>query len=210
MKYNHTELWPSDLACNEHIFLRGIQLSDASDIFSIIERNRNHFSIYMNWVKNIQSEQDITQFIQNAFEKYQQDQECSYAILFEEKLVGLITLRNKLPRLALKAHNVDSSSKNDEPHEFSEKSIMEVGYWLDSQYSRKGIMTTSLHRISQTMLNHYGIEEVHIKCATFNEPSNQVPMRAGFFHQTVLHETEEINGVLHDQNLYSLKALKTT
>ncbi|GAA4660797.1 hypothetical protein GCM10023262_05730 [Bartonella pachyuromydis] len=80
---------------------------------------------------------------------------------------------------------------------------MAIGYWLDLKIQGKGIITKSVKALIQPYLKSGEIKRFGITCSVDNPKSNAVAQRCGFELEGRLRKAELLNGVFHDQNIYS-------
>lgn len=153
----------------------------ASELFNIIDRNRKEFSQYMAWPRYVMNEHDEAIFLDVCFLQHQKNDGKTYAILFDEAPVGLLSF-----------NRIDSGNKT-----------AYIGYWLDLKLQGKGIITKSVRALIQSYLKSGEIKRFVITCSVDNQKSNAVAQRCGFELEGRLRKAELLNGVFHDQNIYS-------
>lgn len=153
----------------------------ASELFNIIDRNRKEFNQYMAWPRYVMNEHDEAIFLDICFLQHQKNDGKTYAILFDEVPVGLLSF-----------NRIDSGNKT-----------AYIGYWVDLKLQGKGIITKSVKALMQSYLKSGKIKRFVIKCSVDNQRSNAVAQRCGFELEGRLRKAELLNGVFHDQNIYS-------
>nr|WP_256478026.1 GNAT family N-acetyltransferase [Bartonella sp. B1099] len=153
----------------------------ASELFNIIDRNRKEFNQYMAWPRYVMNEHDEAIFLDICFLQHQKNEGKTYAILFDEVPVGLLFF-----------NRIDSGNKT-----------AYIGYWLDLKLQGKGIITKSVKALMQSYLKSGKIKRFVIKCSVDNQRSNAVAQCCGFELEGRLRKSELLNGVFHDQNIYS-------
>ncbi|MDE3196294.1 MAG: GNAT family N-acetyltransferase [Acidobacteriota bacterium] len=65
-----------------------------------------------------------------------------------------------------------------------------IGYWIDEEYSRRGIMTSACRLMVSEGFQKYGLNRIEIRCATGNDRSCAIPRRLGFREEGRLREAE--------------------
>ncbi|WP_353954333.1 GNAT family N-acetyltransferase [uncultured Weissella sp.] len=68
----------------------------------------------------------------------------------------------------------------------SNNQIIEIGHWLGTNYTSKGIMTRTVKRLCTLFFTKYKIRKINIFVVSDNLTSNQVPHRAGFYLEAKL------------------------
>lgn len=170
------------ISVNKHICLKTATKNYATELFNIINFNRDYFSQFMAWPNFVINEVDTTNFLNDCFVKHRQDQAKIYVILLEGIPVGLLSF-----------NQIDKANKT-----------AYIGYWLDSRAQGKGIMTQAIQALTQFYAQERIIKRFIIKCSVANLKSNQVAKRCGFSYEGRLKQAEYLNGIFHDQNIYSL------
>ncbi|MGG0418735.1 GNAT family N-acetyltransferase [Priestia aryabhattai] len=87
----------------------------------------------------------------------------------------------------------------------------EIGYWINSRFSKKGYMTEAVEGIMDFALKELGAKRLEIKCDSSNIKSRAIPERLGFRLEGILENDDvSANGLdLRDTCIYA-KVLKTS
>ncbi|EJF79375.1 Ribosomal-protein-serine acetyltransferase [Candidatus Bartonella washoeensis] len=153
----------------------------ASALYEAIDFNREYFSAFMAWPRFVTDENDTANFLDSCFLAHQKDEEKTYVILFNENPIGLLSF-----------NSIDSGNKTGY-----------IGYWLDRRAQGNGVITRAI----KALVEHYSslriIKRFVIKCSVANPKSNAVAKRCGFVLEGTLRQAEYLNGIFHDQNIYS-------
>ncbi|MDR2933694.1 MAG: GNAT family N-acetyltransferase [Rickettsiales bacterium] len=131
----------------------------AKEVFEIVDRNRKYLDKWLPWVdrtKTVNDEYDGLMIVHNN--------EYSWHIFVDKKIVGNIAF-----------HNFNEKRKK-----------LEIGYWLDSKYSGRGIMTHAVHMIEKIAFETEIWNKIEICCDMENIPSQNVAKRAGYHLDGVL------------------------
>ncbi|WP_071459617.1 GNAT family N-acetyltransferase [Bacillus massilinigeriensis] len=64
----------------------------------------------------------------------------------------------------------------------------EIGYWIDSRYSRKGYMTEAVEGITKYAVKELGARRLEIRCDPLNKKSRAIPERLGFILEGILKQ----------------------
>ena len=170
------------LKVDDEIELRGCQPYYASDIFSIVEKEREYLREWLPWVDMTTEEKHTRNFLKGAHQMNVGGQQLNTWIFYKGELCGSI-----------------SYVKIDKDHDFGE-----IGYWLSKAYMGNGIMTRSCKRLMRYGFEKLGLERVEIRVATENEPSTAIPKRLGFYYEGLSRKRLKIRGVYHDLHQFSM------
>ncbi|WP_143531230.1 GNAT family N-acetyltransferase, partial [Rodentibacter genomosp. 2] len=116
----------------DNLTLHPPSVNFSKELHSLIEKNKNYLSKYLNWVKYISSEEDIKGFLLKAIEEFDSASKI-YIIKYDEKLVGVISL-----------DNLDKSN-----------GIVYIGYWLSEDAQGKGIISKSINILIESHKDLY-------------------------------------------------------
>lgn len=167
---------------DDHIQLELTNESQAILLFNAIDANRRHLSAFLPWVGHMQSVQDLKDYIEGCKVLIWEQKESSFAILFEQVLVGRIGL-----------HHINRQNKSGA-----------IGYWLTKEAEGKGIILKSCKALINYGFNELGLHRIEIKAAVHNLRSQAVPERLNFRREGVLRQAELVNNEFLDLVLYSL------
>ncbi|HWW40161.1 GNAT family protein [Pedobacter sp.] len=170
------------LNVDDHIKLELTHESQADVLFNAIDNNRKHLSAFLPWVGNMQSVNDLKAYIKGSEVLIQQQKEISFAILYEQVVVGRIGL-----------HHLNILNRSGA-----------IGYWLIKEAEGKGIVTKSCKSIINYGFNELGLNRIEIKAAVCNLRSQAVPEKLNFRREGLLRQAELVNNEFLDLVLYSL------
>lgn len=167
---------------NDQLTLCILSGRDAPALFELTEQSRDYLQKWLPWVQETKSVEDSMQFIKASLLGYEQRKSLTAGIFYKHSLVG-VTGFNTL--------------------DFTNY-VGKIGYWLASDYQRKGIMTQA----TKAMIT-YGFEEFHlnrieIHCATENKKSQAIPERLGFRKEGHLRQVELLHHGFVDHYVYAL------
>jgi ribosomal-protein-serine acetyltransferase len=158
--------------------------SDALEMFTIIDADRDRLREWLSWVDATHSLADTRRYAQFAERQFQQRSLFDYAIRHEGSLVGSIGL-----------HNVDWSLRT-----------AHIGYWLRPSARGRGLVTRATAAITTRAFEHLGLHRLEIRCVTENTHSRAVPERLGYHLEGVLREAYVLHGRFRDIALYAMTA----
>ena len=154
----------------------------ASDIFNIIDSNRDDLKQYFNWLDSAKEVADTQKYIKVQLELMAKGRAIYMAIRYRGKVVGVI----------------DFNSINEH------LKTVEIGYILDKDFRGKGIMRRAVKELCSMAFSTMGMNKVIIRCAHNNPKSCNVAKSLGFKLEGTLREFEEINGAYIDLNIFSM------
>ena len=148
---NHDQL-PVD----EHLYLKGVNESEAELFYGLVENNRLYLAEFLPWAKG-NTQKDSLDFIRKVINDRFTGSEYGFGIYANDALVGHISLMH-----------IDDEQ---EP---------EIGYWIDKGHSGLGITTKAADAVSRFGFEVLGTEAVIIKAAATNIASNKVAQKLGY------------------------------
>jgi ribosomal-protein-serine acetyltransferase len=170
------------LKVSEHIELRQIQLSDALDIFNIIDSQRTYLGKWLPFVAFTKGVSDIEKFIDSVVNVPKEEFEHVFTIRKKDKIIGIISFKG-----------TDKTNKKTE-----------IGYWLSEKFQRQGIMTQCVQKLCDFAFTEQGLNRVQLKVAIGNIPSKNIPKRLGFQLEGIERNGELLTGSLYtDLEVYS-------
>jgi ribosomal-protein-serine acetyltransferase len=164
------------------VHLRMLREDDATELFSLTEKNRRYLRRWLPWVDQNISIADTRKFLENCRLQYDHNKGFQAAIIFGGTIVGMIGF-----------HNFD----------WANRSAM-IGYWLDEGHQGKGLMTKACAMMVDIAFGHYKLNRIEIRCATGNLKSCAIPDRLGFIKEGILRQGEWLYDCYVDLNLYSM------
>lgn len=172
----------SILISNE-LILRTLNLSDAQVIFDTIDSQREYLGQWLPWVKNTKQISDTENFIKSIYSVPLEKQELVFAILYQEKFIGIIGYKDT--------------------DEINMKT--EIGYWLSEKYQKKGIMTHCVKILTDYAFEELSLNRVQIKCATGNMSSKRIAQKLNFTFEGIERGGElSLSGEFFDLEVYSI------
>jgi RimJ/RimL family protein N-acetyltransferase len=79
-------------------------------------------------------------------------------------------------------------------HDRNGPGALEIGYWLDTRHSGKGVMTRVVEALGARLFELPGIERIEIHCDAANAPSAAVPKRLGYRLDRYVERANEAPG----------------
>ena len=82
--------------------------------------------------------------------------------------------------------------------------VGEVGYWIRSSETRKGVATEAAARILQVAFDELDLHRVVLRIAVGNRGSERVAEKLGFAREGLLREELQVNGEWMDHSVWGL------
>lgn len=173
-------LFPTNLQVNSNLVLRPPRITDAEDLFALLESCRTYLRRWLPWVDEVRSALDFRHWVESGIP----GEEYRWMIVYKGMIVGVI--------------DITSLGSPD--------NFCELGYWLSAKMQGRGIVTKSCGEIINYAFGKLGLNRVQIRVATGNIKSRAIPERLGFTCEGILRQSGLVNGEYHDRAMYSLLA----
>lgn len=174
------------LEVDKEINLVFLQNSLATEIYALVDANREYLGQWMPWVKGTTSVTDVESFIERSVVGFSKGETLVCAIEYKGKLGGVISY-NKMSK-ALKK--------------------VELGYWISSHLQGKGIINRACKKLIDYAFNELQMEKVEISVATKNLSSRNVCKKLGCSLEGEITNSENLNGSIVDHAVYAIHANK--
>ena len=166
------------------IHLELIHPSHAKDIFNLLERNRELFRTWLDWVDSSTTIEDTKAFINHEMQQYANHKSVNCMIFYKNRLVGNVALLGIRKGYGIK------------------RGVL--GYWLDTEAQRKGIIQKSVKKMIEIGFEHYALDKITLRCAIENNRSCNVAKKLGFTHEGRLKNEIALHGVVMDVDVYAV------
>jgi ribosomal-protein-serine acetyltransferase len=171
------------ISINDHLELKEIQLSDALDIFQSINKERASLRTWLPFVDFTIELEDSEHFIESIISVPVENREFVFVIREDKQFAGIVGFRGS--------------------DLFNRKT--EIGYWLDPNFQKKGIMVRSVLELLKFAFHDLNMNRVEIRCALENFPSRAIPEKLGFILEGFERSGEFLaNQKFTDLAVYSL------
>ena len=171
-----------NIKVDHEINLQLFQQQDCSELFQLVESNRNHLREWLPWVDNITSSHQYFPIIYAWLKQYADHNGLYAGIRFKGKLVGVISL-----------NSIDWNNQQTS-----------LGYYLGKGYEGKGIMTKTVQAILFYIFLHLHLHRVEVRCGVHNKKSRAIPERLGFKQEGVIRDGEFLYDHYHDLVVYGM------
>ena len=148
----------STLYIHDSLFLRQLRMDgDVDDLFALTDANREHIGKWLPWVENVNSPEDSKKFIASLLQDRKGGTTLGYGIFVNDELVGHISLMH-----------------------LSDDKDPEIGYWISSGASGKGITTAAANKLTDFGFSVLRLPKIVIKARPENIASNKVAEKLGY------------------------------
>lgn len=147
----------AEIRVDDQLTLRQLQLTEASRLFELVDKDREYLREWLPWVDSTLSPSDSEIFIAETIQKRKEGKEFGYAIVVDGEPVGHISLM----------HTKDEHDP-------------EIGYWIASSLSGKGITTRAGQALTNFGFNTLGLKKIIIKADPNNNGSNKIAEKLGY------------------------------
>lgn len=156
------------LTIDNEIDLKLLELSDAEELFELIDSCRLYLKEWLPWLNGAKNLEDTKYFLEQSQKQYRLKNGLQAGIWYKGKIAGVIGF-----------YPIDWSNRK-----------ASIGYWLGEGYQGKGIMTKSVKGLVDYGLKDLGLNQVEIRCAEKNLKSRAIPEKLGFINKGMAKERE--------------------
>jgi ribosomal-protein-serine acetyltransferase len=170
------------LIVEENLVLSQINSKDKDELLTLIDSNRTYLRKWLPWLDDIQSINDLEEYIHTSINNYHLGQEISYLIKLNDKIIGNISL-----------NWIDYYNKS-----------CGVGYWISEKYMGHGFITKCCFRLMQHCFNDIQMHRFVLEVAIDNIPSISVAQRLGMRLEGLNIDREWLYDRYVDSNIYAI------
>jgi len=146
-----------EISIDDHLSLRQLRVDEADNLFKLVDKNRKYLAEWLPWVGSTISPDDSKAFISDTLQKRLDGSEYGYGIIVDGNPVGHISLMH-----------------------INDNSTPEIGYWISSQMSGRGITTKAAEAITNFGFNTLSLDKIVIKADPENTASNKIAEKLGY------------------------------
>lgn len=170
---------------SDRLNLQRFTRRDSSTLDEAIRESLADLNQWLPWARLDYTTSDTTAFIRESIQAWKEERAWDYSIRMIEdpkRHVGNISFWtvSKLGKIA------------------------EIGYWVRSHQTSRGICTEAVDLLLEEAFNSLGYHKVVLRIAVGNDASDRVAEKLGFTREGVLREELLIRGNWVDHSLWSL------
>jgi len=170
------------IVVSNEILLERIRISDAATIFNAIDQNRSHLGKFLPFVDYTREVKDSETFIKTIVNNRDETLNEVYTIWFKGDFAGIIGF-----------HNTDRVNEKTE-----------IGYWLISEMTGKGVITQSCRQLIQLAFEKMGMNRITIRCAVENRASAKIATTLNFKFEGIEKSGERFHDIFLDLMVFSM------
>lgn len=169
----------------ENIKLESLSVKHANKLFRLVDKNRLRLKQYLGWLDIIKTTEDEEKYINGVNINIV----TNFVILFDNNIAGTIDF-----------HNYECKENNG-------LKTMDIGYWLDADCEKNGIITKSCERLIQYGFNELKLDKIYIHCAVDNIKSENVAKRLNFSFVREIKNHYNLYGIYKDAKEYLMEKI---
>ncbi len=176
---------PASQLETERLIIRRFARRDSVALDNAVKASLADLNQWLPWARTDYESGDAVAFVRDSLQAWKEDRAWDYTIRYKEnssRHLGNISIwtTSKLGKIA------------------------EIGYWVRSDETSKGICTEATQRLIQEAFNNFGFHKITLRIAVGNDASDRVAEKLGFTREGVLREELLIRGNWIDHSLWSL------
>ena len=168
---------------DERCVLRLLEEADASELYAVVDDNREYLARWMPWAAN-QTLEATVEFIRDSRKQLADNQGFVVAIVDDGRIVGTLGF-----------HRVDWESRSTS-----------IGYWIAESCQGRGIVTRAVRALTDHAFSIWQLNRVEIRAGIGNERSRAIATRLGFKEEGVLREVERVGDRYVDHVVHAMLA----
>ena len=170
------------ITVSDQLRLGPLEISDAGELFSLTEANRNSLRKWLPWLDTVRRLDDTRAFIRAAQLQIGRNNGAQLAIRSNGRIAGIVG-----------HHQIDSRNR-----------LTSLGYWLGASYQGQGLVTASCGALIEHAFNELRLNRIEIRCAVDNQKSRAIPVRLCFKKEGLLCEAEWLYDHFVDHVVYAM------
>ena len=146
------------LPIDETYSLVKLDLTQADEVYEVVDRERAHLSTFLDWLSCVNSVEDELRFMKEMMTLEIENKARIYAIYEENQLIGTVDI-----------HKIDAQNHTGE-----------IGYWLSQHATGQGVMTKAVRLLCDLAFNDLLLNRLEICAQKENKASQRVAEKVGF------------------------------
>ena len=170
------------LTVDNQLRLSIICLSDAREIFKVVDENRIYLRKTLPWLDEVNSLDEQISYISHCISDYELHKGIMYSILFDGDIIGTMGL-----------NSIDYENRS-----------CAVGYWVSEEFAGKGIATRCCSRLIDHCFDDLNLHRFVLEASIENIASCRVAEKLGLRLEGVTKDREWLYDRFLDANLYAV------
>lgn len=167
---------------DNNLSIQMLREENAEELFSVVDANRQRLREWLPWLDANTKVEHTLEFIQSTLKQHSRDEGFVCAIFFKGRVSGVVGY-----------HPIKKANKS-----------VDIGYWLSSEATGKGIMTKCCRALIDYAFSELDLNRVSIPAAVGNARSRAIPERLGFMQEGIIHDAEWLYDHYVDNVLYAM------
>jgi len=164
------------------VHIRRYQSSDVDAIYHAVIESKSDLMRWMPWCHPTYSLEDSHTWVQSQVKAFAESTEYSFVVRDSSGLVMGACGLNHIDRLYRTAN---------------------LGYWVRSSQTRRGIATVAARQLAIWAFNHTDLLRLEVLASVENTASQRVALKAGAVREGILRSRLLLSGRSHDGAVYS-------
>ncbi|HQV95238.1 MAG TPA: GNAT family protein [Anaerolineales bacterium] len=152
---------------DDDITLRLLEERHAEEVFSLLEKNRNHLQDELTWLTDQLSVNDAKEYIKAGLERFAANNGLRAGVWLQDNLAGIVSV-----------HGLVWDDRK-----------ASLGYWLGSSFQGRGLVTKSCSSLIAYAFSKLKLNRLEIQCDSENDRSRKVAERLGFTQEGILRQS---------------------
>ena len=170
------------LVVDDQLSLSILSLSDAREIFKLVDENRIYLRKTLPWLDEVNSLDEQISYISHCISDYELYKGIMYSVSSDGDIIGTIGL-----------NSIDYENRS-----------CGVGYWVSEEFAGKGIATRCCSRLIDHCFNDLNLHRFVLEAAIENIASCRVAEKLGLRLEGVIKDREWLYDRFLDANLYAI------
>lgn len=170
------------LIVDGQVRLSMLSLSDAREIFRVVEENRVYLRKTLPWLDEVNSLDEQISYIYHCISDYELNKGIMYSIISDGDIIGTMGL-----------NSIDYGNRS-----------CGVGYWVSEEFAGKGIATRCCSRLIDHCFNDLNLHRFVLEATVDNIASCRVAEKLGLRLEGVIKDREWLYDRFRDANLYAI------
>ena len=170
------------LVVDDQLSLSILSLSDAREIFKLVDENRIYLRKTLPWLDEVNSLDEQISHISHCISDYELYKGIMYSVSSDGDIIGTIGL-----------NSIDYENRS-----------CGVGYWVSEEFAGKGIATRCCSRLIDHCFNDLNLHRFVLEAAIENIASCRVAEKLGLRLEGVIKDREWLYDRFLDANLYAV------